>query len=248
MPQTRSFGRKAVTAAAVGVGAIGAVIVGVVLTRPAAVEQTSAATAIPAAVEPAAAESAAPVASSAPPGETVQATAFDRPIGDPDAPITIIEYASFTCVHCGTFHNEIWPDLKAQYVDTGQVYFLFRDFPLNGLALSASLLTHCVPEDAYHGTVTELFRSQEEWMGSEDPMSRLLAIGVFAGASEAELEACMADRSLAENIIAVRLEGEAAYEVSGTPTFVINGETITGARPIEAFTEIIERLLPDLAG
>ena len=246
MPQTRSFGPRAVVAAALGVGVVGAAIVGVVLTRPTAVEEASPAAEIPTVVEAAAAEPVA--ARAAPPSATLPVTAFDRPIGDPDAPITIIEYASFTCIHCGTFHNETWPALKAQYVDTGQVLFLFRDFPLNGLALSASLLTHCVPEDAYHGTVTELFRSQEEWIGSDDPMSRLLAIGVFAGASEAELEACMADRSLAEEIIAVRLEGEAAYEVSGTPTFVINGETLTGARPFEAFEEIIERLLPDLAG
>ncbi len=179
----------------------------------------------------------------------VEVTPFDRPLGDPDAPVTIIEYASFSCGHCGAFHNETWPELKERYVDTGQVFFLFRDFPLNELALAASMLTHCVPEDAYHATVTELFRSQEEWMApGSDPIGRFLAIGVFAGAEEAALEACMADRPLAEAVAQVRIQAEADYDVSGTPTFIINGETLTGNRPIETFEEIIERLSAEEAG
>jgi protein-disulfide isomerase len=174
----------------------------------------------------------------------IEVTEFDRPVGDPDAPVTIVEYASFTCTHCATFHNEVWPELKDRYVDTGEVYFLFRDFPLDGLALLASLLTRCVPDDAYHATVTELFRSQREWRDSDDPRERLLALGVFAGAEEGALEACMDNRALAEDIVRQLQAAEEQWSVSGTPTFVINGEILVGAQPIERFAEVIEPMLP----
>ena len=167
-------------------------------------------------------------------------TDFDQVLGQPDAPVTMIEYASFTCGHCATFHADTLPEIRTRYIDNGTVRFVFRDFPLDGLALRAGMLARCVENDRFFTVVDVLFESQRQWATSGDPLEALRRIGQLAGLSEAEFDACMENEALANQIIELRLEAEQRYDVSSTPTFVINGEVVSGAWPIDRFVELIE--------
>ena len=167
-------------------------------------------------------------------------TDFDQVLGQPDAPVTMIEYASFTCGHCATFHTDTLPEIRTRYIDNGTVRFVFRDFPLDGLALRAGMLARCVENDRFFTVVDVLFESQRQWATSGDPLEALRRIGQLAGLSEAEFDACMENEALANQIIELRLEAEQRYDVSSTPTFVINGEVVSGAWPIDRFVELIE--------
>ena len=170
-------------------------------------------------------------------------TDFDRVLGAADAPVTIIEYSSFTCPHCATFHADVLPALKREYIDAGLVRLVFRDFPLDGWALRAGMLARCAPESQYFALIETLFGSQQQWVRAEDPMEALSRIGRLAGISQADFDACMVDEDLANRIVDLRLQGQERYEVSATPTFIINGESVSGARSFEAFAEIIDGMI-----
>ena len=172
-----------------------------------------------------------------------QISDFDQVLGDPNAPITLIEYASFTCGHCATFHNDTLGPLKTDYIETGQMQFVFRDFPLDGLALRAGMLARCVEGVDYFAVVDELFASQQQWARASDPVAALQAIGQLAGLTEDAFIACMNNEDLANQIIQLRLDGEALYEVRATPTFVMNGDVFSGALPLAQFVERIEAQL-----
>src|SRR3546814_10377072 len=108
-------------------------------------------------------------------------TDFDRVLGQADAPVTIVEYASFTCPHCAHFHKDTLPELKSQYLDTGKAKLVFRQFPLNQLDLRAGMLLRCAPEAQYFNLAGALFQQQEQWMAAPDPIAALGQIGRTTG-------------------------------------------------------------------
>ena len=167
-------------------------------------------------------------------------TDFDKVLGDSGAPVTIVEYASFTCPHCANFHNQTMPLLKERFIETGQVRFVFRDFPLNEPALRAGMMARCVPEEQYFNVVDVVFATLNQWSSGPNWMQSLSRIGRMAGLSQQAFDACMADTELEEKILALRLEGANLYNVNSTPSFVVNGKTLAGGRSIEDFTKIIE--------
>ena len=200
----------------------------------------------PAEDTPAQVESASPGAPIA--AEPVQVAAwepeigpFDRSLGSADAPVTVIEYASFTCGHCADFHAETLPALKEAYIDTGAVRFVFRDFPLNEPALRAGMMARCVPEEQYFNVVDVVFQTLNQWSSGPNWMQSLSRIGRMAGLSQQAFDACMADTQLEEKILALRLEGANKFNVQATPSFVVNGKTLSGGRSIDEFAEIIDR-------
>ena len=156
---------------------------------------------------------------------------FDKVMGDPDAPVTIIEYASFTCGHCANFHTDTLPAIKENYIDPGHVRLIFRDFPLDGLALRAGLIARAAPENRFFSVVDVIFQQQSRWVQASDPVAALTNIAMMAGATQDDIEANLADDSLADGLITLRTEGESLYQVSATPTFVIEGEVISGNMP-----------------
>ena len=172
-----------------------------------------------------------------------QISDFDQVMGSPDAPVTLVEYASFTCGFCASFHGETLPEIKSRYVDSGQVRFIFRDFPLDGLSLRAGMLARCVEGVDYFAVVDELFANQRQWARADDPIASLQRLGQLAGLSEEAFLACMNNETLANQIIQLRLDAEERYNVNSTPTFVMNGEVFAGALPIDAFIERIEMQL-----
>lgn len=176
-------------------------------------------------------------------GESSAAEVGERSIGDADASVTIIEYSSLTCPHCATFHNEILPDLKERYVETGKVRMVFRDFPLNEPAVDAAVLAHCAGADRYVGFLDVLFQTQESWSQATDPREALKQLGKLGGLGDSEMDACFADESMVDGVLQSRLDGQNEHKIQSTPSFVINGETYAGSRDIEAFAEIIDPLL-----
>ena len=170
----------------------------------------------------------------------------ERVLGDPNAPITILEYSSLTCPHCASFHANTLPQLKKDYIDTGKAKLVFRDFPFDRAALQASMLARCSNPERYFGFLDVLFKSQNKWAGASDPAQALAQTGKLAGVGDQQFKECLANEALANKLIERRLEAEQKYQVQSTPTFVImRGDTIekvVGAQPIAEFARVIDKL------
>jgi protein-disulfide isomerase len=150
-------------------------------------------------------------------------------MGDPNAPVTLVEYAMFTCPHCAAFNRDVFPQIKANFIDTGKVQLVFREVYFNKPSLWAAMLARCAPEERYFGIVDVLFERQEEWAGQTDPqamLAELYSIGRQAGLTDAEMDACMQDREMAEALVAEYQTNAAADAVEATPTFLIDGEKV----------------------
>ncbi len=167
----------------------------------------------------------------------------DIALGDPDAPVTVIEFFSLTCPHCRWFHENIYNRLKPDYVDAGKVRYVFRDFPLNLPALQATILAHCAGRDRYAAFVDVLFQTFDDWASAGDYSEKLAQIGELGGVSRDRFEACLADKDLENAIFQSIADAQAEYGVSSTPTVIVNGEKYEGAMRFEAFAEHIDRLL-----
>jgi protein-disulfide isomerase len=176
-------------------------------------------------------------------GESSAAEVGERSIGDPDAPVTMIEYSSLSCPHCAQFHKDVLPGLKERYIDTGKVRMVFRDFPLNESAVDAAVIAHCAGPDRYVGFLDVLFQTQESWSTAEDPRAALKQLGKLGGLSDEQMNSCLADETMVNGILQSRLDGQNEHKVQSTPTFVIDGETYPGSRDVDAFAEIIDPLL-----
>ncbi len=178
---------------------------------------------------------------SAPP--TAEQVLKDRVLGDPNAPIEIVEYSSLTCPHCRHFHTEILPDLKKNYLDTGRAKLVYRDFPFDQLGLVAAILARCAPPSRYFQFLDVLFQNQEKWSRDADPMKALTRIGTLGGLSEADFRACTENRAIVDGVLQTRLEAGNRYQVNSTPTFIINGEKrIVGSQPYKVFDDLLRKL------
>ncbi len=159
-------------------------------------------------------------------GANAQATTPlpDLVLGKHDAPITIEEYASLTCGHCGSFHTNVLPHLQQTYIDTGKVKFIYRDFPLDDLAVGAAMLARCA-KDKRGDMLGVLYKTQQIWLSDKsNPLEELFKIGRQFGMKQDDMEACLADEATAKTIIAESEVFEKAAKIEGTPTFVINGK------------------------
>jgi protein-disulfide isomerase len=154
----------------------------------------------------------------------------DLVLGNADAPITVVEYASMTCGHCATFHNKVFPALKEKYIDAGKVRLVFREFPLDNLAAAASMLARCAGGEKTLPLISVLFAKQEEWAFVKgDPRPELFKVAKQAGFTQESFDKCLADQKLLDDITASRTRGADTFGVSSTPTFFINGKKLAGA-------------------
>jgi protein-disulfide isomerase len=170
----------------------------------------------------------------------------DHVIGKDDAPVTIVEYASFTCGHCASFHVNTFPKLKEKYIDAGKVRLIFRPFPTGPaeLSIAAGMLSHCAGKEKYFAMASALFETQRNWMSSPDPVPMLQKLASQAGIDEAKFKQCLSDQTLAAEIQRTGLRGYETFGVEGTPTFFINGNTvIDGDASIDQFSKIIDPLI-----
>lgn len=164
----------------------------------------------------------------------------DMAMGDENAPVTIVEYASLTCPHCAHFHDATLPELKEKFIDTGKVYFIFRDFPLDPLAAAGAMLARCAPDDQYFEMTDLLFDKQRQWAYSQDPVSALLNLAKQAGFTQESFEACLTNQELLDGVNEVKDTAARDFGVNSTPTFFINGRMLRGARDIEEFSKVID--------
>ncbi|WP_352940119.1 DsbA family protein [Roseibium sp. SCP14] len=167
----------------------------------------------------------------------------DKILGDENAPVTIVEYASMTCGHCANFHKSTWPDLKKDYVDTGKVRFIFREFPLDPVAAAAFMLARCAPADKYFEIVDIMFEQQRNWAFTDNPYQSLLDFSKQIGFTQESFEECLTNQGLLDAVNAVKDRGAGEFGVNSTPTFFINGEMVSGALSIDEMGKIIEKNL-----
>ena len=169
-------------------------------------------------------------------------------LGNPKATITIVEYYSMTCSHCAHFDIEPLPQLRKLWIDTGKARFVFKDFPLDEVALRGAMLTRCVAAErgpeAYARLVEMLMKTQDSWMGSKSMAqnAQLLDASVMlaGGLSKQKIEACLANKKLEESILGGQLEAQKTYKIKSTPSFVIEGKMYAGAMSIEQFNDVLK--------
>jgi protein-disulfide isomerase len=166
----------------------------------------------------------------------------DKVLGNDDAPVTIVEYASMTCPHCAHFHATALPELKTKYIDTGKARLIFREFPFDPRAEAGFMLARC-SNDNYFPMVDVLFKQQQNWASVENAKDALLQISKLAGFSQESFEACLTDQKLLEDVRAVQKRGADEFKVDSTPTFFINGNTYKGALTIAEMSAIIDGML-----
>lgn len=158
-------------------------------------------------------------------------------LGDPNAPVTLVEYAMFTCPHCAAFNKEVFPQIKANFIDTGKVKLVFREVYFNKPSLWAAMIARCAPADRYFGIADALFSTQSRWAAADSEQGMidgLYSIGRQAGLTDAAMDACMQDRAMAEALVAEYQKNAAADGVDSTPTFFIDGKK-EGNLPYEEF-------------
>lgn len=164
----------------------------------------------------------------------------DVELGQLDAPVTVLEYASFTCPHCAAFHEQTWPKLKAEYIDTGKVRFILREVYFDYYGLWASMVARCGGVAGYYPLVDRIMAKQQEWTRAENPTEAVKAIGRRAGISSDRMDACFSDESFPEKLVEDYHNNAFADDVKSTPTFIINGETHVGNMSFEDFSALIE--------
>jgi protein-disulfide isomerase len=166
----------------------------------------------------------------------------DKVLGNDDAPVTIVEYASMTCPHCAHFHATTLPELKTKYIDTGKARLIFREFPFDPRAEAGFMLARC-SNDNYFPMIDVLFKQQQNWASVDNAKNALLQISKLAGFSQESFEACLTDQKLLDDVRAVQKRGSEEFKVDSTPTFFINGNTYKGALTIAEMSAIIDGML-----
>jgi protein-disulfide isomerase len=184
--------------------------------------------------------------------QNVEVKSTDMVHGSPNAPVTFIEYASMTCPHCAAFQKEVIPLLNKDYVDTGKVKVIFREYPLDGAARMASAVARCLSGDQFFSFIDLLFKNQMNWikdfdgngqLTKEDVLEGLTQMGRVAGMPGDKVKACADDPKNLALVDANWMEGQTKYNVNSTPTFIINGVSHAGEIPYPELKKILDPLV-----
>ena len=170
---------------------------------------------------------------------------LEMSLGNPDAPVTVIEYASFTCPHCRSFHEGAFKQLKADYIDTGRIHFIYREVYFDRLGLWAGMLARCAGPERYFGMAEMIYATQPDWIGNGDPTTvadNLRRMGRTAGMTDEQVDACLQDGDLARAMVAVYQQNAEADGIDSTPSFMINGEKYSNMS-YEEFSAILDEKL-----
>jgi protein-disulfide isomerase len=190
------------------------------------------------------AEQASPDISAAPRADghvdKIELTAEDFVLGSPNATVTLVEYASLTCPHCAALNNDVMPQIKKDYVETGKMRYVYRDFPLDQLALNASLLARCAGRDRYFGFIDVLFSSQMNWARSTDPIKALEQVARLGGLPPDKFAACLKDEETMNKVLQQRLDAERTFAINATPTLFVDGDRFNGGLSYDQLKAVIE--------
>lgn len=190
-------------------------------------------------------------ATAAEPEKTLEEKGYalgDLALGDPNAPVTMIEYLSLTCPHCAHFNNDTLPALKAKYIDTGKVKLIVREVYFDQFGLWATAVARCGGEMRYHAFIDTFFQTQKDWArgdNQEDIVNKIRAIGRKGGLSPQRVDACLSDEAYVTKLVETYQEHAKRDEVTSTPFFLINGEVVRGARSPEEMSAVIDSKLAD---
>ena len=169
----------------------------------------------------------------------------DMALGPANATVTMTEYASMTCPHCAHFNETVFPKIKSEYIDTGKVRYVFREFPLDIKAAAGSMLARCIAKDdapKFFAVIDLLFKQQNDWV-VKNTTETLTRIGKQAGLTQAQVEDCLKDQALLDKIAADQKYAAEVLKVQSTPTFFINGEMLKGETSFDEFSKRINSLL-----
>ncbi len=167
----------------------------------------------------------------------------DIVMGSTDAKVVMVEYSSLSCPHCAHFQKDIFPDIKENYIDTGKVLFIHRDFPLDEPALRGAMLAHCAGPDRFYTFVKVLFDKQESWAYQKNFLEILENIAKLGGISGEKFQSCMQDKALEDSVVESKLAASNTLDIVSTPTFFINGKKHSGASAYPAFAQILDEEL-----
>jgi len=159
--------------------------------------------------------------------------------GNPNAPVTIIEYASLTCPHCRNYHAKVFPKVKRAYIDTGKVRYIIREFPIGRTAGTAAIIAKCVPESKYLSLMETFLRRQSEWVSQEVRPDAIYAVAKSSGMSRAQFDKCLSNQAIIDGLTEVKQRGR-KYGVIGTPTLFVNGQKAQGEVTFEEVKAMIE--------
>jgi protein-disulfide isomerase len=171
-------------------------------------------------------------------------TADDYVLGKADAPVTVVEYASMTCPHCARMSNNVLSKFEKEFVDTGKARYVYRDFPLDQIAVRASVLARCNGRDRYFPFVKALFADQDNWVRSSDPVKALEQVGRLGGVSPEKFDSCLKNQALVDKVLQSRLDAQKEYRIDSTPTFLVNGDKYSGEMSYEQFKAIVVAHMP----
>ena len=170
----------------------------------------------------------------------------DRTLGNPKSKVVLIEYAAPTCPVCAAFNAQSFPQLKANYIDTGKVFYVFRVFPLRNDDGSAEKIARCLPEDKYFAFIDLLFKNQPKWdwefgVTPQGVHDGLVLLGRIAGMSAEQVDQCMVNKAEDDRINKVAADGQSRYSITGTPTFILNGNNIgSGNIPYDTMAKLLD--------
>jgi len=185
--------------------------------------------------------------SAAPSGEAAKvleaAVLEDKVLGNADAPITLVEYASATCPHCAAFHKDVLPTIKKEYIETGKVKYIHRELAGNNAALAAFMLARCAPNDGYYPFLDVIYAQQHQWGASDNLRQALFDISKLAGFTKESFEACLTDQTLVDGLNEGRDNALKNLGVNATPTVFLNGEKFSGSNTAADLSKAIDELL-----
>lgn len=182
----------------------------------------------------------APETDAAAPANLLDFLEGDHVLGNPDAPVKVIEYASLSCSHCMRSHTQTFPQLKTEYIDTGKIAYIYRHFPFNEPALRGAMLTECVGEDKFFRYLKVLFDSQPEWAYGSDFLNSLRTIARIGGLGDEAFDACMANKEVEDRLISGIKWAAGSLQVESTPTIFVNGQKLSGFQSFDELSAVIE--------
>lgn len=163
----------------------------------------------------------------------------DRAMGNANAPVVLIEYASLTCPHCRNFHANVFPKVKEQYIDTGKVRYIVREFPIGRSAGNAAIINRCAPPEQYFALLDSFLSRQDEWVSQEVRLDAIYGVAKSIGMSREAFDKCLSNQAIIEGLTEVKQRGR-QFGVVGTPTFFVNGRKAQGAITFEEIKALIE--------
>lgn len=167
----------------------------------------------------------------------------DYSMGEASSSVVMVEYASLTCGHCAEFHTLVLPKLKKEFIDTGKVRYIYRDFPLDRLALAAAMVARCAGRNNFFGFIETFYTVQSQWSEASNPLSALNRIARLGGMDQTSFDQCLGKADVQNGILARRLEAVKEFKIRSTPTVFINGDKYSGGMSLAHFQAVLRTRL-----